>query len=198
MNFLQIRNWGRWQTYRSDRTPPWIKLHRTLLLNVEWQSLSDAEKGQIVSIWILAAERNGRIPDDPYLLAKICNLDTMPDLDRFLGLDFLEKIKKRRRRASAKDVALDVEKEKEEERDQPLPSFLNEKIWTEWIKFHKENRRILKPTQVRYQWKQLAGWHEDGQDTTAIIEKSIANGWKGLFPLDKRSNGADAAPRHFV
>ena len=53
-------NWDKWQTYRKDRgQPPWIKIHRRLMRNPEWVSLTDAERGQLVSMWLLAADHDG-------------------------------------------------------------------------------------------------------------------------------------------
>ena len=90
---MNISNWQKWQTYRSDRsTPPWIKVYRNLLSNPEWVGLSDSEKGQLVSIWILGADKSGTIPDDPALIQKMCMLENAPDINRFAELGFLEPI----------------------------------------------------------------------------------------------------------
>ena len=88
MKYLQVKDWQEWQTYRKDRgTPPWIKVHRCLLSNPKWAILSDAEKGQLVSMWIVAADNGGQIPDDNNILRKICQLDTPPNLNKFRELD---------------------------------------------------------------------------------------------------------------
>ncbi len=96
MEYLKISNWKRWQSYRADRgAPPWIKLHRSLLRNPEWLYLSDAEKGQLVSLWILAADKKGRIPDDPEVLRTLCHLSKKPDLELYIALGFIEKRRQR-------------------------------------------------------------------------------------------------------
>ena len=88
---MRVTNWEKWQTYRKDRgTPPWIKVHRNLNSNPEWAMLTDAEKGQLVCIWLVAADRDGAIPDDPRILRKIAMLDEIPDLNKFKDLGFLE------------------------------------------------------------------------------------------------------------
>ena len=88
---LRVRNWARWQSYRTDRgAPPWIKVHRNLASNPDWASMSDAEKGQLVSMWLMAADRHGELPADPKIIRKICLLDDTPDIDRFVSLGFLE------------------------------------------------------------------------------------------------------------
>ena len=90
MKTITVNNWEKWQTYRKDRgTPPWIKVHRNLFSNQEWAALSDAEKGHLVSIWILAADKSGLIPADPKTLKKLCMLDIEPDLKKFSDLGFV-------------------------------------------------------------------------------------------------------------
>lgn len=91
MNYLTIARWDEWQTYRKDRgTPPWIKVHRNLFSNPEWSALSDSEKGQLISIWILAADKNGSIPTDGSIIQKLCMLDTLPNINKFIELGFIE------------------------------------------------------------------------------------------------------------
>ena len=90
MEYLKIKNWDRWQTYRSDRgQPPWIKIHRCVMRNPEWVSLTDAEKGQLLSLWLLAADKDGTIPADPDVIKRICYLEFKPDLNKFLELGFV-------------------------------------------------------------------------------------------------------------
>jgi len=91
MEYLRIRNWDKWQTYRSDRgLPPWIKVHRQILRNPEWVSLTDAQRGQLLAIWILAADRCGEIPADPKVLKILCHLEHDPDIDLLIRLGFID------------------------------------------------------------------------------------------------------------
>ena len=91
MQNLRIRNWDRWQSYRKDRgQPPWIKIHRCVMRNPDWVSLSDAERGQLVSIWLLAADNNGCIPESPELIQKLCFMESPPNIDKFKSMSFIE------------------------------------------------------------------------------------------------------------
>jgi len=88
---MRVTNWEKWQSYRSDRgTPPWIKVHRNLHSNSEWAEMTDSEKGQLLSIWLLAADKSGSFPDDSTLIQKMCMMDNAPDLNRFKELGFIE------------------------------------------------------------------------------------------------------------
>jgi len=90
MEYLKITNWEKWQTYRSDRgQPPWIKIHRCVMRNPEWVSLSDAERGQLVAIWLLAADHDGVIPASAALIQKLCYMSKEPNLSKFNELGFI-------------------------------------------------------------------------------------------------------------
>jgi hypothetical protein len=148
MSELRIRNWDKWQSYRSDRgQPPWIKVHRRLLLDPNWVTLTDAQKGQLISIWMLAAERNGTITDDVSSVRKLCHLDTDPDINLFIEKGFLDaKVTPRRRRADANVTPQSrVEERRGEERRVEVaatpPAYawvgsvirLNHKNYAEWL-----------------------------------------------------------------
>lgn len=94
MEYLKIRNWEKWQTYRKDRgQPPWIKVHRRLMRKPKWVQLTDSERGQVVSLWLLGADRDGLIPDSAKLIQKLCYLTKPPNLKKFVDLRFLETTK---------------------------------------------------------------------------------------------------------
>lgn len=91
MEYLKITNWAKWQTYRKDRgQPPWIKIHRRLLRNPEWVSLTDSEKGQLISIWLLAADHDGEIPDNEEMVRMLCFIKEPLNLNKFIDLGFIE------------------------------------------------------------------------------------------------------------
>jgi hypothetical protein len=91
VGWLKIRNWDRWQSYRKDRNPPpWIKLHRQLMQNVEWVSLSDSQRGQLVAIWLLAGCHGGVIPASASAIRKLCFMDDEPDLELFISKGFID------------------------------------------------------------------------------------------------------------
>jgi len=116
MDYLKIRNWDRWQSYRSDRgQPPWIKIHRCLLRDANWVSLGCQQRGQLVAMWMLAADKNGKIPADPALIQKLCYMDSTPDLIFFCEQGFIEgdaKATPKRRQPDRTDTEAETEKKK--------------------------------------------------------------------------------------
>jgi len=91
MQYLKIHDWDEWQSYRKDRgQPPWIKIHRCLMRNMKWVSMSDSERGQLVAIWLLAADHNGQIPSSPDVLQKLCFMEKKPNINKFIELGFID------------------------------------------------------------------------------------------------------------
>lgn len=52
---IRVINWSSFQSYK-DRKPPWIRLHKTLLDNYEFQSMSANSRALLPMIWLLASE----------------------------------------------------------------------------------------------------------------------------------------------
>lgn len=79
---IKIRNWNKWQSYRKDRgQPPWIKLWRCLLRNPDFLLLTDAQRGQLACLWILAADHNGVIKMTPDEIMRVCGMSSPLDLN---------------------------------------------------------------------------------------------------------------------
>jgi hypothetical protein len=55
MKRLRPKNWNEFQHYKR-RHPPWVKLHKRLLDNFEFQSLPLASKALAPMLWLLASE----------------------------------------------------------------------------------------------------------------------------------------------
>ncbi len=88
---MRVKNWEKWQSYRSDRgQPPWIKVHRRLVHDENWAELTDAQRGQLVAIWMLAADRDGVIPASPRVLQKLCMMTDEPDIQVLINKGFID------------------------------------------------------------------------------------------------------------
>jgi hypothetical protein len=65
MAFIQPKNWSDFQHYR-DRSPSWIKLHKRLLDDYDFQCLPIASKALAPMLWLIASEHEqGIIDADP-------------------------------------------------------------------------------------------------------------------------------------
>ena len=59
------KNWDKFQHYK-DRNPPWIKLHRDLLIDKEFMRLPIASKALAPLLWLLASEDIDGVFDADY------------------------------------------------------------------------------------------------------------------------------------
>jgi len=88
MTTFHVKNFEKFQHYK-DRSPPWIKLYNELLENYEFGRLPDAQKGQLIGIWLLASRMDNRIPFDPEWVAQKINATSAVDLDALLASGFI-------------------------------------------------------------------------------------------------------------
>jgi hypothetical protein len=58
----RIKDWHKFQHFK-DRKPPWIKLYRDLLDDVEWHDLDAKAAKALVMIWLIASEYDGALPN---------------------------------------------------------------------------------------------------------------------------------------
>jgi len=72
---------------------------------------------------------------------------------------------------------------KSETKKEDLPEWLNKDAWRAWEQHRKEIRKKLTPTTTK---RQLAMLEKNKDNHVDIIEKSIANGWTGLFEITDR------------
>lgn len=125
-NSLKIHDWREWQSYRKDRgQPPWIKVHRCLMRDHKWVALTDTQRGHLISIWILAADNDGLIPDNATLVKKLCYLEEAPDLDCFVNQGLLDrdaKVTPKRRQHDHPEAETEAEAEAEKKHKKPLSS----------------------------------------------------------------------------
>jgi len=89
MEYIRVKNWRSFQHY-SDRNPPWIKLHNSVLEDVDFARLPDAAKYHLAGIWLLASRTDNHIPADPEFIASRINAKTPLDLPALLASGFIE------------------------------------------------------------------------------------------------------------
>ena len=65
-----------------------------------------------------------------------------------------------------------------------LPSWLNKKKWGEWIEYRKQRRLTTSHITLNRQIQLLGRFQSQHED---IIEKSLTNGWQGLFAPNEGS-----------
>lgn len=59
--WIVVPNWDKFQHYGNRRTPPWIKVYLELIHKPEWEDLTFAERGLLVTIWVHYAASRGHL-----------------------------------------------------------------------------------------------------------------------------------------
>lgn len=113
---LRIKGWAKFQHFK-DRKPPWIKLYRELLDDMEWHELDPIAAKALVMIWLIASENEGELPDNKKLAFRLRM--SSKDLDRVVSKlshwvesSDIELISERQQ-----DDSLETETETEKERE---------------------------------------------------------------------------------
>lgn len=89
MEFIRVIDWENLQHYK-DRDPKWIKVYRGMLSNYNFNKLPDAAKGHLILIWLLAAQLNNQIPNDPAWIKEQIHSQESPDIECLVTAGFLE------------------------------------------------------------------------------------------------------------
>ena len=59
---MKIINWTKFQHFK-DSKPPWVKLYRDLLDDIEWHELDPVAAKVLTMLWLIASEDDGNIPE---------------------------------------------------------------------------------------------------------------------------------------
>ena len=128
---IRIKDWAKFQHFK-DRRPPWIKLYRNLLDDIQWHELEPAAAKFLVMLWLLASEDLGVLPDTKTLAFRLRISEKLVDstiskLGHWLDNDDITVISERYQDVNVSDHQ-ERETEKETERKQrqsaakkPLP-----------------------------------------------------------------------------
>lgn len=67
-------------------------------------------------------------------------------------------------------------------KEESLPEWLDKQVWEDFKEHRKNLKAKLSDLATKRLFNQLETFHNSGFDVSEIINRSIMNGWKGLFP----------------
>lgn len=80
-----------------------------------------------------------------------------------------------------------------EENPVKIPEWLDPKDWNDYVEHRREISSPMSPSAQKKILAELERLRTEGNDPVRVIDQSIINRWKGLFPI-KSSNGSQASP----
>lgn len=137
---IRIKGWEKFQHFK-DRKPPWVKLYRDLLDDLEWYELDPKAAKALVMMWLIASENDGYLPNTKTLafrlrMTEAGTLDVISKLSHWLDQDDIEVISDRYQDDRP-------ETETETETDISVVADLFEKFWTAYP------RKVAKPEALK-------------------------------------------------
>ncbi len=191
--YLSVKNWNTFQQYK-DRDPKWIKLHRDILNNYDFDQLTEIQQNHLIKIWLLASKLDNKIPNDTTWIGRQIGAKSKVDVKQLVTHGFIVVYESVQECTETyENVPRDREETEtyKEETDTDLPDFINAQTWADFRQHRKEKKQPLKPTTMKRLFKKMEKWHADKIDVNELLDTSIRNGWTGVFPpKDKRkANG---------
>jgi hypothetical protein len=187
---MKIKNWSKFQHFK-DRRPPWIKLYRDILDDIEWHELDARASKVLVMCWLIASEYDGNLPDTKTLAFRLRmsekdTKDCVSKLSHWLDQDDIAVISD-----VYQDDLLETERETEKEERQNTrrgsrldPNFL---LPEEWCSFCIKTRPELSAFDV---WEQFRDYWiaQPGQ-------KGVKTDWEATWRnWVRRQNAPKVAP----
>ncbi len=203
MKLIRPKNWAEFQHYK-DRSPQWIKLHKRLLDDFEYQTLPVASRALAPMLWLLASEYDdGDIPSDTRKIAFRLRM-TLDELsvgfEPLLRRGFFEIIGEDDEDASntlaESEPIASLEKEiqvtsktqvKTEKRRTPsaaLPEWIPSEAWNAFVEMRMRSKAPLTARAKELAVADLVRLRDEGHAPLAVLEQSTMRSWRGLFPVE--------------
>jgi hypothetical protein len=142
---MKIKNWHKFQHFK-DRKPPWVKLYRDLLDDIDWHELDPKSAKVLVMLWLIASEEDGNIPEVKRLAFRLrmSEKDTevcLSKLSHWLDHDDVNVISEGYQ-DDAPETETETEKETKKEREKKAtgvacPPTVDQQVWNDWLIIRK-------------------------------------------------------------
>jgi hypothetical protein len=151
---MKIKNWSKFQHFK-DRKPPWVKLYRDILDDIEWHELDATASKVLVMCWLIASEDDGNLPNTKTLAFRLRmsekqTFECLNKLSHWLEQDDISLIS-----TEYQDDLLETETEietetkregKQTQRGTRLPTDFS--LSDEWVGFCRQHRPELDPRET--------------------------------------------------
>jgi hypothetical protein len=183
------KNWDTFQHYK-DRSPPWIKLHRGLLNDRAFISLSIAGKALAPMLWLLASEsKDGSFDasiDELEFRLRLSRNDIESGLKSLIDKGFF--VDASGAIAVRFPVAIperETEREGETETEKKvaieIPDWIPLKDWNDFVAMRKQIKKPMTDRAKSIVLAKLQEMKDRGVDISVVLQNSIENNWQGVF-----------------
>lgn len=177
----KIKNWEKFQHFK-DRRPPWVKLYRDLLDDIEWHELDPVCAKVLVMLWLIASEDEGRVPEVKKLAFRLRMTETevkriLSKLSHWLDHDDINAIS-----SEYQDDAPETETEKRQSKRQTAtvvarPDNVSQQVWDDWLLVRKKKDQPLTTTAWEQTLKEI---EKSGHSAEDILKECCLRSWAGF------------------
>ena len=180
---MKIKNWSKFQHFK-DRRPPWIKLYRDILDDMNWHQLDPLASKVLVMCWLIASEDDGQIPDAKTLAFRLRMSekqisDCLIKLSHWLEQGDITPISER-----YQDDAPETETERETKTETKKktavadpPEGVSQSVWEDFVQLRKVKKAPITPSA-------LSGIMREAAKSRWTLEQALteccARGWVGF------------------
>jgi hypothetical protein len=180
---MRIKNWSKFQHFK-DRRPPWVKLYRDILDDIEWHELDPLAAKVLVMLWLIASEDEGRIPDSKTLafrlrISEVKTKEIIIKLSHWLEHNDIELISSGYQ-VDLPETETETEREKETKKKATVvacPDFVEQQVWDDFLSIRKAKNAPMSETALRAIEREAkkAGW-----SLNMAISESVSRGWQSF------------------
>ncbi len=197
---MQIRNWKKFQHFK-DRKPPWVKLYRDILDDLDWHELDATASKVLIMCWLIASEDDGRLPPVKTLAFRLRmsekqTNDCLNKLSHWLEQDDISVISDRYQSDSLEtetETETETEKEREKETEAKQRTkgsrlsadWVLPKEWADWARQERPDLDLRSVgEQFRDYWSAKAGSGATKLDWQATWRNWVRNQKQSYKPVD--------------
>jgi len=178
------KNWDNFQHYKH-RSPPWIKLHKNLLDDMNYQRLPVASKALAPMLWLLASEaHNGEINKSTEEIAfrlRMTEKEVWTAIKPLLHMGFFivaDNVLAECLQDATTETETEKSRDRVRDRDALLaPEGVSIEIWNDFVLQRKKSRAVISDNVIKSIAKeaQKAGWSLE-----QALAECAARGWRGF------------------
>ena len=198
---MKIKNWTKFQHFK-DRKPPWVKLYRDLLDDIEWHELDPVAAKVLTMLWLIASEDDGNIPELKILSFRLrmplkTTKDCITKLNHWLEQDDINVISNGYQSDSL-ETETETERETKKEKEEDAPFGVSIEVWNDFVKHRKAIKTLVTENVINSIDKeaQKAGWTLE-----QALSEIVARGWRGFkaeWVKDKTLTPAATKKQEFI
>jgi len=178
---MKIRNWSKFQHFK-DRKPPWVKLYRDVLDDMEWYELDPLASKVLVMCWLIASEDDGCLPNSKTLAFRLRmtekqTIDCLNKLSHWLEQDDINAISEQYHCDSLETETETETKKEKKATSVATPEGVNPDVWNDFMALRKAKKAAVTLTAI-------AGLQREADKANMTLEQVMSmcceRGWAGF------------------